>query len=165
MIAIRLEAAADVAGIRAVHVASFPTAAEADLVEALRAAGRLSVSLVAVEDGTIVGHAAISAVTAAGTPPGAGLAPVAVLPVFRRRGVAAALVEAALACSRELGFSWAVVLGNPAYYGRFGFLPASEHGLSDEYGGGNCFQVMELAPGGIPAGAGLVRYAPEFAGF
>jgi putative acetyltransferase len=55
------------------------------------------------------------------------------------------------------------VLGEPAYYARFGFRPAAEFGLTDEYGGGQAFQAVELAAGGLPAGAGLVRYAPEFA--
>jgi putative acetyltransferase len=60
-------------------------------------------------------------------------------------------------------FGWVVVLGEPAYYARFGFRPASEFGLSDEYRGGSAFQAMELIDGALPAGAGLVRYAHEFA--
>jgi putative acetyltransferase len=56
-----------------------------------------------------------------------------------------------------------VVLGEPAYYGRFGFTAAAACGLADEYGGGAAFQALELRPGAIPHGAGLVRYAPEFA--
>jgi len=56
-----------------------------------------------------------------------------------------------------------VVLGDPAYYGRFGFLPASGWGLGDEYGGGAAFQALELRAGSIPTAGALVRYAPEFA--
>ncbi len=56
-----------------------------------------------------------------------------------------------------------MVLGEPAYYSRFGFRPAPEFGLSDQYGGGSAFQVIELVPGALPVGAGLVRYAPQFA--
>ena len=70
---------------------------------------------------------------------------------------------AGLVVCREAGFPWAVVLGDPAYYGRFGFRPASEFGLSDEYQGGAAFQAVELMNGGLPFGAGLVRYAAEFA--
>ena len=55
-----------------------------------------------------------------------------------------------------------VVLGDPAYYRRFGFLPASRWGLRDEYGGKDAFQALELRPGAIPPGGGVVRYAPEF---
>ena len=96
---------------------------------------------------------------------GAGLAPVAVLAAHRRRGVAAELVRAGLDAARTAGFSWAVVLGEPAYYARFGFRPAADFGMSDEYGGGAAFQAIELMPGRMPTGAGLVRYAPEFAEF
>jgi putative acetyltransferase len=56
-----------------------------------------------------------------------------------------------------------VVLGGPAYYRRFGFTAAAGWGLADEYGGGDAFQVLEIRAGAIPRGAGLVRYAPEFA--
>jgi putative acetyltransferase len=133
------------------------------LVDALRAAGRLAVSLVAEVDGTVVGHVGFSPVTSACGAVGAGLAPVAVAEAQRRRGVAAALVRAGLEGCRAAGFGWAVVVGDPAYYGRFGFRPAGACGLADEYGAGAAFQAVELAAGGLPVGAGLIRYAPEFA--
>ncbi len=71
-------------------------------------------------------------------------------------------MRAGLAACRSAGFAWAVVLGSPAYYARFGFRPAAAAGLADEYAGGPAFQCMELTPGGLPIGPGLVRYAPEF---
>ena len=163
MAVVRPEQPCDVAAIHAVHVASFPTDLEARLVSLLRAAGHLPVSLVAEADGAIVGHVAFSPVSAAAGAVGAGLAPVAVLESYRRQGIAGRLIEAGLAECRAAGFGWAVVMGEPAYYSRFGFRPASTFGLSDEYGGGPAFQVIELVPGGLPSGAGLVRYAPEFA--
>lgn len=159
----RLEQPGDAAAIHAVHAASFPTEAEARLVSLLRASGHLSVSLVAEADGAVVGHVAFSPVSAATSAVGAGLGPVAVLESHRRQGIAARLIKAGLAACRTAGFGWVVVLGEPAYYARFGFRPASAFGLSDEYGGGPAFQVMELVPSGLPMGAGLVRYAPEFA--
>ena len=64
---------------------------------------------------------------------------------------------------RATGFGWVVVLGEPAHYRRFGFRTAAEFGLADEYGGGLAFQALELIAGALPRGAGLVRYAPEFA--
>lgn len=94
---------------------------------------------------------------------GAGLGPIAVAESHRRRGIAAELVRAGLEACREAGFGWVVVLGEPAYYARFGFRPAVEFGLSDEYGGGAAFQILELVTGAAPVGAGLVQYAPEFA--
>jgi putative acetyltransferase len=165
---VRPERPDDVPGIYAVHAASFPTDAEARLVDSLRIAGRLSVSLVAEVGEAVVGHIAFSPVTAATVTAatgahGAGLAPVAVAEAHRRRGVAAELIQAGLEACRAAGFGWAVVLGEPAYYGRFGFRPARGFGLSDEYGGGSAFQAIELVPGAMPRGAGLVSYAPEFA--
>ena len=56
-----------------------------------------------------------------------------------------------------------MVLGEPAYYARFGFMAASHWQLHDEYAGGAAFQALERRPGAIPPGGGLVRYAPEFA--
>jgi putative acetyltransferase len=153
----------DAAAIRGVHAASFPTDLESRLVDLLRGAGRLSVSLVAEVGGAIIGHIAFSPVTAASGAVGAGLAPVAVAEVHRRQGIAAGLVTAGLKACRAAGFGWAVVLGEPTYYSRFGFRPASEFGLFDEYGGGQAFQAIELVAGALPVGAGLVRYAPEFA--
>jgi putative acetyltransferase len=163
MTTVRPERPGDEAAVHAVHAASFPTDLEARLVGLLRAAGRLTVSLVAEAGGAVVGHVAFSPVTAASGAAGIGLAPVAVVESHRRRGVAAELIRAGLDACRQAGFTWAVVLGEPAYYSRFGFRPAPEYGLSDEYGGGPAFQVVELVPGALPVGAGLVRYAPEFA--
>jgi putative acetyltransferase len=160
---IRPEQPADLAAIRHVHQASFPTPLESRLVDLLRDAGRLSVSLVAVLDDTIVGHVAFSPVTTAAQNIGIGLAPVAVLEAYRRRRIAARLIQLGLATCRDAGFSWAVVLGDPAYYSRFGFRPAPDFGLTDEYNGGPAFQALELIPGTQPTKAGLVRYAPEFA--
>lgn len=155
---VRAEAPADARAIFAVHAAAFPTVAEANLVDALRRRNELTASLVAVLDGATVGHVAFSGLSLSS---GVGLAPVAVLPRVHRRGVATGLIVAGLAASREHGFC--VVLGAPRFYARFGFEPAARHGLRDEYGGGDAFQVLALREGGIPRGAGLVRYASAFA--
>lgn len=162
---IRREQPGDEKAIYAVHAASFPSAGEARLVDYLRGAGRLSVSLVAEVEGAVVGHVAFSPVTTSSGETGAGLAPLAVVEAFRRQGIAPELVRAGLMACREKGFGWAVVLGEPEYYGRFGFRLAAAFGLSDEYGGGTAFQAIELIPGSMPIGAGLVRYSPEFAAF
>jgi putative acetyltransferase len=162
MATIRSEHRDDVAAIYAIHASSFPTDAEARLVSLLRAAGHLVVSLVAEVDGEVVGHVAFSPVTTSTGAVGAGLAPVAVLEPDRRHGIGSQLIETGLAACTSAGFTWAVVLGDPAYYSPFGFRPAAASGLTDEYGGGVAFQAIELVPGGLPTGAGLVRYAPEF---
>jgi len=165
---IRADRPDDWPSIYALHAASFPTAAEARLVDSLRSAGRLSVSLVAEVDCAVVGHIAFSPVTVALSTPqtaGAGLAPLAVREAYRRRGIAAELVRAGLAACLLAGYGWAVVLGEPTYYSRFGFGPAAKFGLADEYGGGEAFQALELVAGALPTGTGLVHYAPEFAEF
>jgi putative acetyltransferase len=160
---IRPEQPSDAPRIHALHAASFPTPAEARLVDLLRAAGRLMVSLVAEVDHVIVGHVAFSPVTAASAIAGAGLGPIAVAAAHRRRGIGADLVRKGLDACRGANLGWIVVLGAPAYYSRFGFHPASELGLFDEYRGGAAFQAVELIHGALPVGAGLVRYANEFA--
>ena len=163
MTTIRNELVADAPAIYAVHAQSFPSNGEARLVDALRAAGRLTLSLVAEVDGMVVGHVAVSPVTVASGPAGGGIGPVAVAAPHRRQGLAAELMRAALRACPEAGFGWAVVLGDPSYYARFGFRQAGEFGLSDEFHGGAAFQAIELVPGALPRNGGLVRYAPEFA--
>jgi putative acetyltransferase len=160
---VRREMPEDASGIRLLVTESFPTPAEARLVDALRDAGRLTISCVALVGIRIVGHVAFSPVTATKLFAGVGLAPLSVAADHRRRGIGAALVRHGLAECAAAGWAWCVVLGDPAYYGRFGFRPAARFGLADEYGGGDAFGVLALAPGGIPDGAGLVRYAGEFA--
>jgi putative acetyltransferase len=160
---VRPEQPADREAVHAVHVASFTSDLEARLVDMLRAAGKLTISLVAEEEGQILGHVGFSPVTAPGATGGVGLAPVAVLPAFRRRGIAAALIRQGLAVCGELDYSFVVVLGEPDYYRRFGFTPAAAWGLQDEYGGGQAFQALELRADAIPPGTRIVRYAPEFA--
>jgi len=162
MTSVRAEGPEDAAAIEQVLLACFPTDVEARLVDLLREAGHLAVSLVAEEDGQVVGHVAFSPVSAASGEAGAGLAPIAVLPAYRRRGVAHALVEQGLASCAALGFGWAVVLGELKYYSRFGFRSATGFGLVDDYGGGDAFQAIELKAGMLPESAGPVRYAPEF---
>lgn len=160
---VRSERPDDVPAIHAVHAVSFPSALEARLVDRLRAAGRLVVSLVAEVDGSVVGHVGFSPVSVASGAIGAGLAPIAVAESHRRQGIAAELVRGGLLACQVAGFGWAVVLGEPAYYARFRFRPAAEFGLSDEYGGGSAFQAIELVPGALPEGGGVVQYAEEFA--
>jgi putative acetyltransferase len=101
---------------------------EPALVAALRAAGALTVSLVAEENGTLIGHVAFSPITIDGRNlRWFGLGPVSVSPDRQRQGIGSALVREGLDRLRADGASGCVVLGDPAYYRRFGF--EIDHGL------------------------------------
>ncbi|MEK6262748.1 MAG: N-acetyltransferase [Planctomycetota bacterium] len=165
MLTIRPERSDDAAAIHEVHRAAFPTEAEAKLVDRLRENGHSPVSLVAEEGHRIVGHVLFSPVTIAGMndTSGLGLAPIAVIPTRQRQGVGSRLIEEGLAVCRRTGVPFVVVLGDPAFYHRFGFQRASTLGLSNEYGVDDEFMVLELSPNAIPAAGGLVTYGPEFA--
>ncbi|OGA21022.1 MAG: hypothetical protein A3I02_01075 [Betaproteobacteria bacterium RIFCSPLOWO2_02_FULL_67_26] len=161
---IRPEQPEDAAAVRRVHESAFPSAAEADLVDRLRANGKAAVSLVAQEDGQIVGHILFSPV--AFDPPANvvafGLAPMAVLPGHEKHAVGRRLVQNGLAECHARGACLVVVLGDPPYYGRFGFERASRHGLRNEFGAEDDFMVFLLDATGHPPPGTLVKYAPEF---
>jgi putative acetyltransferase len=165
---VRPEQAPDVAAVRAVNLAAFPTPAEADLVDALRNQARPLVSLVAELDGEIVGHILFSPVTLDAQPALRlmGLAPMAVRPSHQRRGIGAALLRAGLDRCREQGAQAVIVLGHPGYYPRFGFTPAatgSSAGLRCEYDAPqDAFMQVELVPGSLTGVAGTVRFHPAF---
>ena len=129
---LRDEVPADAAAIHALTEAAFRNAphrsgTEQFIVDALRRDGLLSASVVASRNGVIVGHAAASPVTIDGHDLGwHGLGPVSVSPDRQREGIGRQLVDAVLSRLRVAGSRGCVVLGDPAYYGRFGFraLPA-----------------------------------------
>lgn len=163
---VRPESAADIPAVFAVHAAAFPTDAEARLVNRLRARGDAYLGFVAVDGGEVVGHVAFSPVTVVepdSPARGLGLAPIGVLPAHQRRGIGGALIRDSIGVIRAAGWPFVVLLGHPEYYPRFGFRKAGEVGLRDEYGGGDAFMVLELTPGGVPAGGGLAKYGPDFA--
>jgi putative acetyltransferase len=87
----------------------------------------------------------------------------AVLPAFQRRGIGKALVEAGIEQCRQSGVGFVVVIGDPSYYSRFGFEPAPNYGISDEFAAGDAFQILPLAPAVLPPQGGLLRYGKEFA--
>ena len=166
MLEIRAEEAADVDAIRQVNLEAFGQHAEADLVEALRAAGKSSVSLVALQDGRVVGHILFSPVSidCEGRHLAAvGLAPMAVLPQKQRQGVGSELVRHGLDACRRASHAIVVVLGHPEYYPRFGFVPASRFSVTCEYDvPDEVFMALELQPGALQGHGGTARYQPEF---
>ena len=148
-----------------VHRAAFGRETEGRLAELLGAAGKQTVSLVAEIEAQVVGHVMFSRVVverAAAEIRVMGLAPLAVLPEFQRRGIGMGLVGEGLAVCGRMGVHAVVVLGNPHYYSRFGFMRASGHGLKNEYGADEDFMVVELRPGTLARIGGMVRYGEEF---
>lgn len=92
------------------------------IVGALREANALTISLVAEQSGQVVGHIAFSPVTISdGTSGWFGLGPVSVLPSVQKQGIGRTLIERGLSLLRERGAAGCVLLGEPAFYGRFGF--------------------------------------------
>ncbi|MGW8377907.1 N-acetyltransferase [Streptomyces sp. ODS28] len=128
----RAETRADRAAIRTINVAAFPTPDEADLVDALRRdpeAWIEGLSRVAeTPEGELAAHALLTRCHIDGEP-ALALAPCAVLPAHQGRGAGSAVIRSALDTARELGENLVVVLGHADYYPRFGFTPASRHGV------------------------------------
>jgi putative acetyltransferase len=163
MLTIRPELESDREAVRAVNTAAFPTPQEAHLVDALRDTGKAVLSLVAAVEGRVVGHILFSPVTVEDGPQtGLGLAPVAVAPEYQSQGIGSGLIRAGLDAAQRLGYTYVVVLGDPAYYSRFGFETASHFGLANEYEADEHFMALALTPNGLRSVSGLVRYAPEF---
>ncbi|TXH73236.1 MAG: N-acetyltransferase [Lysobacteraceae bacterium] len=124
---LRAERPADIADIDRTIRAAFAmlnvgVRTEHHIVAGLRAAGALTLSLVAERGQAIVGHVAISPVTISDGAAGwYGLGPVAVVPELQREGIGQSLIRAALTCMRNDGAHGCVVYGHPDYYPRFGF--------------------------------------------
>lgn len=172
---VRDETPADIPVIGALTAEAFAPMAYSDgtetaIIERLRAAGALAISLVAEEGGEVVGHVAFSPVTILGEGEGGdvgqgqrqawyGLGPISVRPARQRSGIGSTLVRAGLERLRALDAGGCVLAGDPAYYGRFGFAtdPAfTSPGIPHEY-------FMRVAFSPVYAG-GTVTYHPAFFG-
>jgi len=154
----------DADGVREVLTASFPTAAEADLVARLQADGDMVIEFVAAEDGHIVGYVGLSRmnVVADGERVLAlGIAPVAVLPSHQNRGVARRLLECGLAAANGRGIALVFVLGDPEAYGRFGFRAETAAPFASPYAGPH-FLAQWLSSARRPT-EGRAAYASAFA--
>ncbi|MGS5086736.1 GNAT family N-acetyltransferase [Hydrogenophaga sp. A37] len=124
---LRPERPSDVEAITSLTSAAFLNAphtshTEAFIVNALRRAGAMSVSLVAEQGGELVGHVATSLVLVSeGSPGWHGLGPISVLPALQGQGIGSALMHAALQALRDQGAAGCMLVGEPGYYRRFGF--------------------------------------------
>ena len=135
----------------------FPTSDEARLVERFRADGDAALSLVAVEAEAVVGHVLFSRLRAPAA--ALALAPLAVRADRRRRGIGARLVRAGLDRAKREGWRAVVVLGDPAYYRRFGFRPEAVRGMASPYAG-PALMGLALAEDGLQGPR--IEHAPAF---
>ncbi|WP_429083612.1 GNAT family N-acetyltransferase [Aeromonas bivalvium] len=163
-ILIRPETGADHDAIEALTMAAFLNAPHTDhneqlIVRDLRQAGALSLSLVAEQEGRVVGHLCFSPVTISdGSPHWYGLGPISVSPEQQGKGLGSRLMEVGLAELKGMGAAGCVVLGDPGFYGRFGFVASGAltlPGVPPEY-----FMARRLGAAGA---SGEVSYHPAFA--
>jgi putative acetyltransferase len=154
---IREEQAADEPAIHALVAGAFVRPQEADLVRSLRGAGDLTISMLAVQEGRIVGYAGLSRLRSPAC--ALALAPVAVAEDVRCRGIGASVIRAALDRARQRRYGIVFVLGEPAYYARFGFSAAAALPFPCRYAG-PYFMALHLSDD--PAERTPVIYAPAF---
>ncbi|MFF8442068.1 GNAT family N-acetyltransferase [Streptomyces californicus] len=161
----RPETAADRAAVHAVNAAAFPTPDEADLVDALRAdpgAWLPELSYVAeAPDGSVAAYALLTRCHV-GDAPALALAPVATLPRYQRQGAGQAVIRAVLDAARLRGEALVLVLGHPEYYPRFGFAPASRHGIRPGFEVPDEAMTALVLDDSVPVPSGLIRYPAAF---
>jgi putative acetyltransferase len=159
---IRDEQPDDIAVIREVNRLAFGQDDEGRIVDALRANGAATLSLVAVDDAVVVGHIMFSPLSV-GEAIGAGLGPMAVTPGHQRQGIGSRLVQAGIERLRASGCPFVVVIGHPNFYPRFGFQPATTYGLTCEWDvSAEAFMVNVLDPDVRSRLRGRAQYRPEF---
>ena len=167
---IRAESPADLNAIFEVNTRAFGREEEAQLVNELRASEEFipELSLVAVVDDQIVGHILFSLIAIDGATSRTSvlsLAPMAVLPEFQNQGIGSELAREGILRSRKLGHKVIVVVGHPAYYPRFGFVPARPKGIQAPFQvPDEAFMVLELVEGALKGISGTVRYPAFFDG-
>jgi putative acetyltransferase len=189
-VCLRVEQPSDIIRIRHINELAFEGRVEADLIDALRATGGATLSVVAVlggrglggesaapadrsqmcsgevVGGEVIGHALFTPVTVMMENREIsllGLGPVAVLPLRQHQGVGTLMIAGCLEHLRTSGHKGVVVVGEPGYYRRFGFIPAARWGLRWETDvPEENSMAMELTPGVLAGVSGVVRYRPEF---
>ena len=129
----------------------------------LRAASSFipELSLVAVEDGKIVGHILFTKITI-GESIELALAPLSVLPAYQRRGIGLALIREGHRIAKKLGYNYSVVLGSPTYYPRSGYIPASLYGIEAPFEVQNEYFMAFKLQDDAPQVKGLVKYDSAF---
>lgn len=166
MTIIRREKPEDIEAIYQVNMQAFGRKVEAELVNNLRKRNIVTLSLVAEQDGRIVGHILFSPVAVESEHSSFGaitLAPIAVLPECQRKGIGSQLVAKGLETCRNLGHEIVTVVGHPEYYPRFGFVPAKSNGIECEFEVPDvAWMFLELKEEALAGRTGTVRFQPEF---
>ena len=167
MICIREERPDDIEVIRRLNGKAFGQPAEANIVERLRENCPNLLSLVAIQADQIVGHLLFSTIRIEGdgkSMQGMGLAPMAVLPEFQRRGIGSLLVQKGLEILKNRSCPFVIVLGHPEYYPRFGFERASLYGIGCQWEGvpDEAFMIRILNQEAMRGASGMARYQREF---
>ena len=162
---IRSEKEEDISSVYSLNKSAFESDAEAKLVNVLRSSLDDVISLVALDEDTVVGHIMFSPVAIVDCTEVKlyGLAPMAVNKKQQQKGIGTLLVEAGLKECKAQGISAVFVLGHPNYYPRFGFTPANKFGIQSEYDvPQNVFMAIELVAGSLNEIKGVVKYDSAF---
>jgi putative acetyltransferase len=166
MITFRQEEPSDKSAIRRVNEQGFDGSEEADIVDALREANAIVLSMVALDGGDIIAHilfTEVDLIQADSQVKGLGLGPMAVLPCYQRKGIGSKLLQIALDKCRCLDYDFVVVLGYPEFYSKFGFSPAKPYCISCVFDAPDeAFMVLELRENGLAERSGVVHYREEF---
>jgi putative acetyltransferase len=166
LIECREEKPSEVQSIYSLNCEAFETEAEAQLVDTLRKANKLILSLVAVDGDKVVGHIAFSPMNLAsqGDRMLAGLGPMAVAKSRQKQGIGAQLIQAGENRLKELGYDAIFVLGHKEYYPKFGYKPSlSNFGIKSKYEVEDVyFMVKPLSQKGVSGLSGTILYEPEF---
>jgi putative acetyltransferase len=163
VIKIREEGPNDVPAVRDLNRCAFGQDQEGNIVDALRANGAALLSLVATLNDRVVGHIMYSPAIIAGNVTGAALGPMAVLPEYQRQGIGSKLIERGNQKLEQAGCPFIIVVGHANYYPRFGFRPASGHGITCEWDvPDDVFMLLVLDKAKMAGVSGLARYRREF---
>ena len=165
---IRREIPEDIEAIRHVNEEAFGGKEEADIVDALRKRSATVLSLVATDEGRVIGHILFSPVIIESESSSFGavaLAPMSVLPEYQGKGIGSELVRAGLDECRALGHELVVLVGHADYYPRFGFVPARERSIECEFEvPDEAWMLLELREGALGGRKGTVKFQTEFGG-
>ena len=166
-IIIREEEPDDKQAVFRVNELAFERKDEAQLVDVLRAAGSVTLSLVAIDGDELVGHVLFSPAEIKGedgsSMPIVGLAPIAVAPGHQKKGIGGMLIREGISKLKETGHQLCIVLGHANYYPRFGFQQADLLGIHCQWDvPSEVFMVLEIVSGSLEGVSGTAYYRPEF---